>query len=129
MTKTGPRIAVAIPWKNLTGMSQSGAVINSYSTGAIRNTTPDATSSRFLPMRSEITPTGNEKRIPARGENAAMRPMRYCLPRLPARKGAGPDSWRWSSRILQKSPAGKDNTSSFVQGERHMVPEYPEHSS
>jgi hypothetical protein len=26
-------------------------------------------------MRSEITPTGNEKRMPARGENAAMRPI------------------------------------------------------
>ena len=36
-------------------------------TGAIRNITPDATSSRFLPIRSEITPTGNEKRMPEGG--------------------------------------------------------------
>ncbi len=126
---TGPRIAVAIPWKNLTGISQTGAVINRYShrgdekyhAGCDQQPlSPDAIGDHPDREREEDTGEGGECRDEA--DNG------HCRPRWPARTGAGPGSWRWSSRILQKSPAGKGNTSSFVQGSTHAGPGYPEHS-
>ena len=46
---TGTRIAVAVPWKNRTGISQSGSVMNRYNRGADKNTTPEVMSSLLLP--------------------------------------------------------------------------------
>jgi len=41
----------------------------------MRNTNPEKTSSLFLPRRSDITPTGKEKRIPENGETAEISPI------------------------------------------------------
>jgi hypothetical protein len=77
---TGPRIAVAIPWKKRMGMSQSGSATVRYKSGAVRNTSAAITSKRFFPQRSASMPTGKLHRIPATGDTAEMRPITVSLP-------------------------------------------------
>jgi hypothetical protein len=50
-----------------------------YRRGAMTKTTPETIRSRLLPILSDRTPTGNEHKIPANGDTAAIIP-RVALP-------------------------------------------------
>jgi hypothetical protein len=77
---TGPRIAVAQPWKNLIGISHIGELTIKYNNGEITKMNPDTTKSFFLPILSDNIPTGKLKSIPARGEKAEIRPIIISFP-------------------------------------------------
>jgi len=71
----GPKIAVAIPWKNLTGISQIGELTKRYNNGAIRKIKPEIKRSFLRPILSDIKPIGKLNKIPAKGEKAEIKPM------------------------------------------------------
>jgi len=77
---TGPKIAVAVPWKNRIGINHAGELTIKYNRGAIKNTIP-ATINNFLrPILSDSIPIGKLNKIPASGENAEIKPMIISLP-------------------------------------------------
>jgi len=86
---TGPRIAVAQPWKNLIGMSHTGELTIRYNKGEITKMTPEIIRSFFLPILSDKIPTGKLNNIPARGEKAEIRPIIIAVP---------PSAWTYSGR-------------------------------
>jgi len=102
--------------KKRTGISQRGSLIKRYSSGAEKNTIPDAASSFLRPNWSDSTPTGNENRIPASGETADTRPITtsfapIACEKLPAKNETVRDFLKDLLKKSQRNPRGTGNTS------------------